>query len=212
MKAEPVVRKGVGMIDPVTLHEEALDRWSTDPPAHPETDGGLASLILAEHYCNWRLWRLENEVRRPGQNDAAVAAAKREIDRWNQLRNDLIERIDEQVLAELPPADPSGAEQHSETAGQMIDRLSILSLKIRTMRSWAALEAERSSGPDWQEKADILAEQRNDLARCLRRLWDDCKAGRRYFKIYRQFKTYRDPGPDRGPTEGSARKPTRPPP
>lgn len=191
------------MIDPVILQEEALDRWSTDPPVQMATDGDLASLILAEHYCNWRLWRLENEARRPGQEDAAVAAAKREIDRWNQLRNDLIERIDEQMLAELPPPDPFEAEQHSETAGQMIDRLSILSLKIRTMRSWAVFEGEGSSGRSWQEKADILEEQRNDLARCLRRLWDDCKAGRRYFKIYRQFKTYRNPGPDRGPVEST---------
>lgn len=188
-----------------------MERWSADPPVQMETDGDLASLILAEHYCNWRLWRLENEVRRPGQDDAAVAAAKREIDRWNQLRNDLIEKIDEQMLVELPSSNPFEAEQHSETAGQMIDRLSILSLKIRTMRSWAAFEAEGSLSRGWQEKADILEAQRTDLAKCLRRLWDDCKAGRRYFKIYRQFKIYGDPGPDRGPT-GSTTTPTRPPP
>jgi hypothetical protein len=187
------IQKGVAVIDPVRLHEEALDRWVADPPLDVETDGGLASLILAEHYCNWRLWSLENEARRPDRDDAAVAAVKREIDRWNQLRNDLIERIDENVLAELPPADPAEAEQHSETAGQMIDRLSILSLKIRNMRLWAALEGERPSARDWQKKAAQLEEQRDDLARCLRRLWNDCMAGRRYFKVYRQFKTYRDP-------------------
>lgn len=194
MKTGLSFTKAWELIDPVRLHEEALDRWEADPPLDVETDGGLASLILAEHYCNWRLWSLENKARRPDRDDTAVAAAKREIDRWNQLRNDLIERIDEKVLAELPPSDPAEAEQHSETAGQMIDRLSILSLKIRNMRLWAALEAEAPSARGWQKKAAQLEEQRNDLARCLRRLWNDCMAGRRYFKIYRQFKTYRDPG------------------
>lgn len=182
------------MIDPVKLHEEALDRWSVDPPVDFKIDGGLASLVLAEHYCNWRLWTLENEARRAGPDDAAVAAAKREIDRWNQLRNDLMERIDEKLLAELPRPDPAKAEQHSETAGQMIDRLSILSLKIRTMRLWADFEAGTPAARDWQGKASVLEEQRDDLARCLRRLWEDCNAGRRYFKLYRQFKTYRAPG------------------
>lgn len=200
MKRGSSFRKAWELIDPVRLHEEALDRWAADPPLDAETDGGLASLILAEHYCNWRLWSLENEARRPDRNDTAVAAAKREIDRWNQLRNDLIERIDENVLAELPPSDPSEAEQHSETAGQMIDRLSILSLKIRNMRLWAALEGEAPSARDWQKKAAQLEEQRSDLARCLRRLWNDCMVGRRYFKIYRQFKTYRDPGLTDGST------------
>lgn len=182
------------MIDPVRLHEEALDRWALESPTDVETDGDLASLILVEHYCNWRLWSLENQARRTDQDDAAVAAAKREIDRWNQLRNDLIERIDEKALSELPRPNPAEAEQHSETAGQMIDRLSILCLKIRNMRRWAALETGTPWAKDWEKKASVLEEQREDLARCLRRLWIDCKAGRRYFKVYRQFKTYRDPG------------------
>jgi hypothetical protein len=38
-----------------------------------------------------------------------------------------------------------------------------------------------------------LEEQRSDLASCLDQLLADSKAGRAYFKVYRQFKMYNDP-------------------
>jgi len=38
-----------------------------------------------------------------------------------------------------------------------------------------------------------LKAQRADLEACLQRLLDDFRAGRRFFKVYRQFKAYNDP-------------------
>ena len=35
--------------------------------------------------------------------------------------------------------------------------------------------------------------QRDDLAACLPELIDDFRAGRRHFKLYRQYKAYNDP-------------------
>jgi len=76
----------------------------------------------------------------------------------------------------------------------MIDRLSILSLKLYHTRE----EAERKDASDEHrrrnlERLKILEEQRSDLAENLRRLWDDLHAGRRRFKLYRQLKMYNDP-------------------
>jgi hypothetical protein len=51
----------------------------------------------------------------------------------------------------------------------------------------AALAAECTA------KAAVLAAQRADLACCLKHLYKDILAGRRYFKQYRQYKTYNDP-------------------
>ena len=42
-------------------------------------------------------------------------------------------------------------------------------------------------------KLEVLRQQRDDLARCLDSLMADCMAGRRYYKVYRQFKAYNDP-------------------
>jgi hypothetical protein len=86
------------------------------------------------------------------------------------------------------------ARQHSETAGMMIDRLSIMSLKTKAMRE----QVERTDVSDEHRescrlKLERLHEQRADLAACLDALLADAAAGKAYFKIYRQFKMYNDP-------------------
>jgi hypothetical protein len=174
-------------------HDEALVVWYSQMPAGMPAGDDLGALVLAQHYCNFILWALEDEARRTNVDDSVIADVKRSIDGWNQKRNDLIERIDEKVLAGLPPPDLAAAEQHSETAGQMIDRLSILSLKIWHMSAYASDGKAPALAAECARKLEILREQRQDLARCLGRLLDACVAGRRFFKLYRQFKAYNDP-------------------
>src|SRR5690606_11622449 len=91
-------------------------------------------------------------ARRTRVSDAEIAVNKRNIDRYNQARNDATERIDELLLVALGLVDPTsaagdaprstpaeGARLNSETAGSMIDRLSIMALKVHAMR----LQTER---------------------------------------------------------------------
>jgi hypothetical protein len=83
---------------------------------------------------------------------------------------------------------------HSESPGLMIDRLSILSLKIYHTRE----EAERPDAPPGHadrnlDRLAILLEQRADLAHCLQELWRETLLGTRRFKLYRQLKMYNDP-------------------
>ena len=83
--------------------------------------------------------------------------------------------------------------QNSESAGSIVDRLSILSLKIFHMRAEAmrdgATDAHRAA---CAEKLARLELQRADLSRCLDTLLARAAEGRAFWRVYRQFKMYND--------------------
>ncbi len=153
-------------------------------------------LVARQHRANFDLWHIEDEARAPGAADAELAAVKRRIDKTNQLRNDLAEELDRTLLGwmEARGLPNPTAPLHSEPPGMMIDRLSILALKIYHTRE----EAQRSDAPPDhaarnRERLAILEEQRGDLAGCLDTLWQETLHGTKRFKLYRQLKMYNDP-------------------
>lgn len=155
----------------------------------------VARFIAANHRNNRLLWDEEDQARRTDVDDAAIAANKRAIDRYNQQRNDAIEHIDEALLARvagIPVA--TDAWHNSETAGAMIDRLSILALKIHHMRAQTLRpDATQEHVARCAEKLMRLERQRDDLAHCLDALLTQAAEGRAFWRIYRQFKMYNDP-------------------
>jgi hypothetical protein len=141
---------------------------------------GLMALVMAQHRANFELWHEEDKARVPGVADAEIA------------RNDLMEKMDAWLIESLEQDD--AAPLHSETPGLMIDRLSILELKIYHTRE----EARRASATESHrlrnaERLSLLEEQREDLAWCLDVLWAEVLKGTRRFKLYRQMKMYNDP-------------------
>jgi len=193
--------------DITALHDRLLSTsgWPQAEPAQPEA--GLWRWIQVNHRNNCLLWAEEDLARRTTVADAEIAANKRAIDRYNQARNDATERVDELLLLALGVVDEAaarsdaplaqvaaGARLNSETAGSIIDRLSILSLKLKAMGEQARRndvdEAHRAAS---RVKWERLAQQRRDLAACLDGLLAETAAGRAHFKVYRQFKMYNDP-------------------
>lgn len=175
------------------LHDEALSAWYRNKPEAMEPGEDINSLVLAQHFCNFSLWNHEDEARRRDVPDSYIADTKRAIDKWNQRRNDLIEKTDLYLLEQLRDSNITSARQNSETAGSMIDRCSILALKIHHMGINAARKDDSALAAECAQKLVVLRAQRDDLARCFEELLDDYRAGRRFFKLYRQYKAYNDP-------------------
>jgi hypothetical protein len=180
----------------VSLHDQLTQSWHhSEEEPDPQTDQFL-SLVGRQHRANFELWHTEDEARTPGASDAQLADVKRRIDRTNQIRNDLAEQLDRTLMDWLSPRklQSDTAPLHSESPGLIIDRLSILGLKIYHTRE----EAERpDASPDHLQRnrarLAILEEQRADLVHCLDILWNEILAGTRRFKLYRQLKMYNDP-------------------
>ena len=191
----------------IGLHDRllALPSW----PAEESVlrDEGVWRWIQTNHRFNCRLWAEEDLARRTTVADADIAANKRAIDGFNQARNDATERSDEILLVALGLVDvasartdaprstvPAGARLNSETAGSIIDRMSIMALKVNAMRAQTERRDVDAAHIDASRiKLARLAQQRDDLGHCLDELLQDAQAGRAYFKVYRQFKMYNDP-------------------
>jgi hypothetical protein len=186
--------KAVRMLDALSvtkMQDEKTQAWHGEK--QDLSSEGLMALVVGQHRANFDLWHEEDKARDPKASDAEIAAVKHAIDRLNQRRNDLVEEMDEKLLALAGEQNPN-APLHSETPGIMIDRLSILALKIYHTHE----EATRATATEVHRKENaarlaVLEDQRGDLARCLDELWKEVIGRTRRFKLYRQMKMYNDP-------------------
>jgi Protein of unknown function (DUF4254) len=194
------------------MHDESTLRWHQEDPGleHDAPAGPIAQLpdeaaraainpdilmqlALAQHSANFELWHEEDKARDPNATDADITRVKHAIDALNQRRNDLVETLDRMLLSAAGPQNPA-APLHSESPGLIVDRLSILALKLYH----TAEESHRATATDAHRQKNLdrlvlLEEQRADLAACLDALWKQVLAGHRRFKLYRQMKMYNDP-------------------
>jgi hypothetical protein len=182
------------------LHDRATALWHRNEDPHHIHAHDFLDNVLNQHRANFNLWHTEDRARDPRASDHDIAEVKRAIDRYNQRRNDLAEQCDVQLLhhaTEIPRPQGSSAATaplNSESPGLIIDRLSILALKIFHTQE----EIDRPHAPEGhadrnRARLALLTEQRDDLVSCLDQLWGEVLAGRRRFKIYRQLKMYNDP-------------------
>jgi Protein of unknown function (DUF4254) len=179
----------------IRWHREAFETWR---PSNDSSDPEKIwiALVSRQHLANFELWHTEDAARTPEATDGDLARVKRRIDETNQRRNDLAEQIDQLLLETLSPLDLPNpqAPLHSESPGLMIDRLSILALKIfHTQEELERPDAPAGHAHRNSERLQILKTQRSDLAGCLIDLWNETIQRTRRFKLYRQLKMYNDP-------------------
>jgi hypothetical protein len=132
------------------------------------------------HAMNFNLWHHEDAVRRPGIGNREVADRKRCIDDLNSRRNAAIEDIDVTVLDCFDPLRDRCALLHTETPGMIVDRISVLTLRISHTN-----RASQTRRP----RLAVLEERHSDLLFGLEQFLMRMQEGEIGFKVYRQFKS-----------------------
>ncbi len=164
-----------------------LRALSLDALERLERAGAELELVIQLQELHARLWALEDAARAP---DATIEV-KRDIDRHNARRHELVDRMSAQFAA--APREPGGR-AYSETPGELCDRLLIIDLKVEHA---ARLHAEAGLPDDVRRrcvsKTEGLRVWRRHLQAHLVEMLDDIAAGRAQLPPRSEFKMYNDP-------------------
>ncbi|MBR3478862.1 MAG: DUF4254 domain-containing protein [Bacteroidaceae bacterium] len=162
---------------------------------NPYELGTIEYDLYVKNWIDTVQWHLEDIIRDPHINPVDALALKRRIDKSNQDRTDLVERIDSYFLSLYGGVKTlENATINTESPAWAIDRLSILALKIYHMQEQVQRgDATADHKALCQQKLDVLLEQQKDLSSAIDQLIDDIATGRKYMKVYKQMKMYNDP-------------------
>ena len=165
------------------------------PINNPFAPMTIENILYLKNWIDTVQWHLEDIIRNPEIDPIEALAIKRRIDKSNQDRTDLVERIDSYFLEKYKDTKiKQSAIINTESPAWAIDRLSILALKIYHMQIEAEREdADKDHKAACQEKLAVLLEQRTDLSTAIDQLLTDIENGDRYMKVYKQMKMYNDP-------------------
>lgn len=185
--------------DSYTIFQRSIDDYHiTDhvdtPIKNPYPAGSFEALLYAKNWIDTVQWHFEDIIRLPDINPADGIALKRRIDKSNQDRTDLVEKIDDYFLEQFKTvvARPH-ARINSETPAWLLDRMSILMLKIFHMKEQTERkDASADHIAKCTAKLNVLLEQQHDMALAFDELMEDIGSGARRFKVYRQMKMYND--------------------
>ena len=161
---------------------------------HDKEEDLIGHLLYRKCWIDTVQWAYEDIIRDPNIDPVAALKLKRKIDASNQDRTDTVEFIDSYFLDthKNVQAKPT-AKINSESPAWVIDRLSILALKIYHMQLETVREdASDSHKKSCQTKLNTLLEQRTDLSIAIDDLLEDIANGDKYMKVYKQMKMYND--------------------
>lgn len=171
------------------LLDQVDQQWT-----NPYQDGGISALLFRKNWIDTVQWHLEDIIRSQEIRPEEGMVIKRRIDASNQERTDVVEKIDDWFLSRFAGVEvKDGARLNTESPAWVVDRLSILALKVYHMQE-QAIRVEAS--PDHREKCraklQVLLAQQADLSGSFDELLADYQQGTRYIKVYRQMKMYND--------------------
>ncbi len=164
------------------------------PVNNPQASGSFENLLYSKNWIDTVQWHLEDIIRLPSINPTEALQIKRRIDTSNQDRTDMVEKLDDYFLDQFKHVEPKpNAKINSETPAWLLDRMSILLLKIYHMNEQTVRkDVSEEHLVKCQAKLAILLEQKSDMQMAFDQLMEDILYGERKMKVYRQMKMYND--------------------
>jgi hypothetical protein len=164
------------------------------PIKNPFPVSDFRFLLYGKNWIDTVQWHLEDIIRNPDINPSEALLIKRRIDKSNQDRTDMVEKIDDVFNEEFRNVvSKPEARINSETPAWLLDRMSILMLKIYHMKEQTVRkDVSADHIARCEIKLNVLLEQKNDMRNAFDELVEDIQAGNRKFKVYRQMKMYND--------------------
>lgn len=167
-----------------------------DAPMHnPYAAGTIEHDLYLKNWIDTVQWHLEDIIRDPQIDPTEALLLKRRIDKSNQDRTDLVERIDSYFWEQYHTVHPKeNAKINTESPAWAIDRLSILHVKIYHMQEQVnRMDVSQEQHDKCTSKLAVLLEQLQDMTTSITQLLEDYASGERIMKVYRQMKMYNDP-------------------
>lgn len=157
-------------------------------------ENSIENLMYKKCWIDTVQWHLEDIIRDPNINPNEGMLIKRRIDASNQDRTNLVEKLDDYYISIFKNVNATkSAIINTESPGWVVDRISILCLKIWHMKEQVEREDTSSSHKkNCQSKLNILNEQKEDIISSFDMLLEDYKNGTKKIKVYRQMKMYND--------------------
>lgn len=161
----------------------------------PEKYEGIRGLLYLKNWIDTVQWHLEDLIRDPQIEPGQLVGLKRRIDASNQHRTDTVEQIDEYLFQQVNAVSKKeGAKLNSETPAWLLDRMSILQLKIYHFEDQLTRQdANENHLASVKQKLYVLKVQEQDLELAYDELMEDLQSGKKYMKLYKQMKMYNDP-------------------
>jgi hypothetical protein len=155
---------------------------------------GIEGLLYHKSWIDTVQWHYEDIIRDPNINPDQALILKRRIDASNQDRTDMVEKIDDWFWDYFGSKNNiSCGKINTESPAWVVDRLSILALKIYHMQEQVdRTDSDAGHKEKVEVKLNVLLEQKNDLSLAFNQLIDDVIKGVKYMKVYRQMKMYND--------------------
>ena len=188
MKAELCNKIFISVIDQYHINNDVDSSY-----VNPYNLDTLEYLLFEKCWIDTVQWHLEDLIRNPNIDSNKGLELKHRIDKSNQNRTDIVEKVDDHYFSIFKNTSEKDSKINTESPGWVVDRLSILNLKIYHMNEQVERKNVTSEHIlNCEKKMVVLQNQRIDLSNSFDELLEEYKEGIKKMKVYRQMKMYND--------------------